>query len=69
MHNGFELEQIFPIKLNLASDFEINLLDNRNREWKYRKLRKLFLKACYFEKLELFNYSHAILNDSSLKVY
>jgi hypothetical protein len=70
LHNGFELEQIFPIKLNPASNFEINLLDNRNREWKYRKLRKLlFVKACYFEELELFKYNDAILKDSSSKIY
>jgi len=70
LHNGFELERVFPIKLNPASNFEINLLDNRNREWKYRKLRKLlFIKARYFEESDLFNYNEAILKDNSSKIY
>ncbi|MFC6102639.1 alpha-1,2-fucosyltransferase [Olivibacter domesticus] len=70
LHNGFELERIFPIRLHSASNFEINLLDSRNREWKYRKLRKLlFINAGYFEELDLFNYNEAILKDNSSKIY
>ena len=70
LHNGFELEKIFPIKLKHAIPFEINLLDHQNRRWKYRKLRRLlFVKGEYYEEKHLFSYNASLFDDLASKLY
>jgi len=70
VHNGFELERIFNIKLKQASQLEINLRDHRNRKWKYRKLRRItFLKPRYYEEEFLFSYDESLFVNTSLKIY
>ncbi|SEM69141.1 Glycosyl transferase family 11 [bacterium A37T11] len=69
-HNGFELEKIFPLRINHASRFEINFIDFRNRAWKYRKLRRLlFFKGGYYEEWPFFSYEDSIFRDHSSKIY
>ncbi|MEH6307019.1 alpha-1,2-fucosyltransferase [Olivibacter sp. CPCC 100613] len=70
LHNGFELENVFDIRLRRASALEVNLLDHRNRQWKYRKLRRLLLlKGEYYEEQTLFSYNASLFDDSSSKIY
>lgn len=70
LHNGFELKDVFDIKLKHASPLEVNLLDHRNRQWKYRKLRRLlFLKGEYYEEQTLFSYNASLFDDPRSKVY
>ncbi len=70
LHNGFELEEIFPVQLKYASLLEISLLDHRNRAWKYRKLRKLlFMKGEYYEEWPFFSYKASLFSDHAPKLY
>lgn len=70
LHNGFELESVFGIKLKHASPFEIKLLDHRNRQWKYRKLRRLlFVKGKYYEEETLFSYNSSLFDNPASKIY
>lgn len=70
LHNGFELENVFDIRLRHASALEVNLLDHRNRQWKYRKLRRLlFLKGEYYEEQTLFSYEASLFDDTRSKIY
>jgi hypothetical protein len=69
-HNGFELEAIFPIKLKRASPFLVRLFDDSFREWKYRKLRKIFnLMHAYKEEQNWFSYDEAYLEDTKSNLY
>lgn len=64
LHNGFELENIFDIKLNKISPFTKNVYNNHNRKWIYRKLRRLLnLKNAYQEEKSLFAFDPSILHD------
>lgn len=66
LHNGFEMESIFKVKLKYASNFEVGLLDTQNRQWKYRKMRRLlFVRGGYYEERDLFSYDENLLNDAS----
>jgi hypothetical protein len=70
LHNGFELEKIFNIKLNKISPFTKNLYNKHNRKWIYRKLRRLFnLKNAYQEEQSLFAYDPSILTDPKPRYY
>ncbi|MGK9119230.1 alpha-1,2-fucosyltransferase [Olivibacter jilunii] len=70
LHNGFELENVFDIRLKHASALEVNLLNHRNRQWKYRKLRRLlFLKGEYYEESKLFSYNASLFDDPTSKIY
>ncbi len=42
LHNGFELEHIFPIHLNHASRLEVSVYTVNNRKWIWRKLRRIY---------------------------
>src|SRR3546814_10278992 len=63
LHNGFELDQVFGIRLRQASPFEIRLYTPERKDWATRKLRRLYgtKKAWYAEKKE-FSYDHLIEN-------
>src|SRR3546814_4721131 len=52
LHNGFELDQVFGIRLRQASPFEIRLYTPERKDWATRKLRRLYgtKKAWYAEK-------------------
>ncbi len=70
LHNGFELEDVFAIKLKPVSPFFIYLFDDSFREWKYRKLRRIFnLKHAYQEEQNLFTYEEVYLTDNKSKMY
>ena len=64
LHNGFELEHIFNIRLNKITPFTRELYNKHNRKWIYRKLRRILnLKNAYQEEKALFAYDPTILTD------
>ena len=70
LHNGFELEAIFNIKLTEISAFEQNLYTRNNRKWLWRKLRRVLnTRSCYFEEKIPFSYSAELFNDHKSRYY
>jgi len=70
LHNGYELDKVFGIQLTEASKFETRLLDNQDRKWWYRKLRKILNKKnAYTEEKELFSYDKDIFKDKKDRLY
>ncbi len=70
LHNGFELEHIFPIHLNHASRFEVNVYTPNNRKWVWRKLRRIYgtRNAYLWEKNE-FQYDDSLYMDKANRYY
>ena len=70
LHNGFELEKIFPITLNKAHPFVIKLYDPVFRDWHIRKFRRLLnLKNAYYEEREPFQFDASIFKDKQKRLY
>ena len=70
LHNGFELEEVFPIALNKAHPFLIKLYDPSHRKWHLRKCRRLLgLKNAYYEEREFFQYDASIFKDKQKRLY
>lgn len=70
LHNGFELEKIFGIKLNNASSFAASLHDIHNRNWIYRKLRRLLnVKTKYQEESTQFSFDPSFLSNPKSGYY
>ncbi|MBD1420246.1 alpha-1,2-fucosyltransferase [Sphingobacterium chuzhouense] len=70
LHNGFELNDIFNIKLNTASEFDLNLYLPNNRKWKWRKLRRLYrTRRAYTEETMSFGYDRTIFSDKQNRYY
>lgn len=68
LHNGFELENIFDLKMNKVSPFKSNLY--YSKKWGYRKLRRLFgLKNTYITEKTLFSFDESILNNPKTTYY
>ncbi|SDK81065.1 Glycosyl transferase family 11 [Pedobacter sp. ok626] len=70
LHQGFELNRIFNIDLDLASSFSIDLYNIHNRKWMYRKLRSILgLKKAYFIEAEEFQYRPQIYQNVAPTYY
>ena len=70
LHNGFELERIFPIRLDKASPFWVKLYDPRHRSWLHRKLRRMTgLKQAFYEEKALFQYDSSPFKDKGSRLY
>lgn len=70
IHNGFELENIFPIKLNRATNFELNLLLPTNRKWTWRKLRRIAgTRTAYWEDSPEFQFHEHLLKNKQSQYY
>lgn len=70
LHNGFELENIFPVKLEKASSFDLKLYLPYNRKWIWRKLRQLnSSKNTYLEENTFFSYQPNIFQDYKKRYY
>jgi len=70
LHNGFELETIFNIKLPEISSFERNIYTRNNGSWLWRKLRRIYnTKNAYLEESPQFAYSEQIFEDSKSHYY
>lgn len=70
LHQGFELQEVFGIKLRPASKFEIQLYTPENRAWVWRKLRRLYrAKDAYHEENPLFGYDQSIYHDKRNRYY
>lgn len=70
LHNGFELQDIFGIQLNIKSSFEFNFYNTVNQRWIWRKLRKIYPKKySYTEELSEFNFDESIFQDKKNKYY
>lgn len=70
LHNGFELEHVFGIRLRLASPLEIRVYTPERSDWATRKLRRLYgaKNAWYPEKSE-FSYDRLITGDKRSRYY
>lgn len=70
LHNGYELEHVFGIRLRQADPFEIRLYTPERRDWTTRKLRRLYgtKKAWYSEKEE-FAFDPLIAGDKGSRYY
>lgn len=71
LHNGFELEDVFPsIALKKTSRTDLNLYTNNNREWIWRKLRRLNgSKNVYWEESPQFAYHENVFHDKRGRYY
>lgn len=70
LHNGFELEDIFNLKLQKATDFERNLYLPNNRKWIWRKLRRLVgTRNVYWEENPKFQFNPQTLEDKRPRYY
>ncbi|WP_418361116.1 alpha-1,2-fucosyltransferase [Sphingobacterium detergens] len=70
LHNGFELETIFNIKLPEISSFERNIYTRYNGSWLWRKLRRVYnTKNAYLEESPQFTYSAKIFEDNKSHYY
>ncbi|WP_343557922.1 alpha-1,2-fucosyltransferase [Sphingobacterium sp.] len=70
LHNGFELEAVFNIKLPQLNTFEKNIYTRNNNKWLWRKLRRLYnTKHIYFEETSPFSYTKDIFEDSRSRYY
>lgn len=70
LHNGFELETVFKIKLPQLSTFETKIYTRNNNKWLWRKLRQIYnTKNVYFEETVPFSYSKQIFEDDRSRYY
>lgn len=70
LHNGYELERIFNIRLKSPSKLQLALLKPDQRKWKYRKLKSLFLlKNSYREEPVYFQFDSSFLNPKGHHYY
>ena len=70
LHNGFELERVFPITLDKASPFLVKLYDPHYRSWWIRKMRRVVgLKHAFYEEKALFHYDPSPFEDKSNRLY
>lgn len=70
LHNGFELETIFNIKLPQLTAFEKNIYTQNNEKWLWRKLRRLYnTKRAYLEETTPFSYAKEIFEDKKSRYY
>ncbi|MGO1243991.1 MAG: alpha-1,2-fucosyltransferase [Sphingobacterium sp.] len=70
LHNGFELEKIFGVKLRKAHNFEIKLHDTTDRRWIWRKLRRIAgTKNAYHQESKPFAYDASIFKNKKNKYY
>ena len=67
-HNGFELENVFGIKLDSVSDFELKLYSKQ--KWKYKKLRQLLLiDEPYIEEEDQYTFNNKHYDDERSRIY
>lgn len=68
VHNGFEIENIFDIKLNKISSFSSEL--HTSKSWLFRKIRRLLnLKGSYKEETNLFSFDPDMFSNPKNKYY
>jgi hypothetical protein len=70
LHNGLELEEIFPIKLAIVSASVAKLYNPDFNEWHNRKLRRILgLKGAYYQEQQEFFFDTDIFKDVKKKYY
>ncbi|WP_026905321.1 alpha-1,2-fucosyltransferase [Pedobacter glucosidilyticus] len=70
LHNGLELEEIFPIKLDIVSASVAKLYNPDFNEWHHRKLRRILgLKGAYYQEQQEFYFDTEIFKDVKKKYY
>jgi hypothetical protein len=70
LHNGFELERIFGIRIHKTNLLIKDLYNGDNRNWFLRKLRRLLrLKKTYKAEHDLFSFDRAVFDDSEIIYY
>jgi len=70
LHNGFELEDIFPVKLEMATSFHLNLYQPYSRKWIWRKLKRLNgSKNAYLEETPFFSYQPNLFKENKKRYF
>lgn len=70
LHNGFEIEKVFGVKINKASSFLVKIFDKENSAWKYRKLRRIMgTKNAVLDEKKEFVFDNDILNNAKNLMY
>lgn len=70
LHNGYELEAVFNVKLDQLSKTEASFFLENDRRWLIRKLRKIFkLRIPLFYERREFKYDKYIVEDPSSLYY
>ncbi|WP_225975221.1 hypothetical protein [Anseongella ginsenosidimutans] len=70
LHNGFELEDVFGIRLQQAGPFAIRLYTPERRDWATRKLRRLYgTKNAWYPEEKEFTYDPLIAVDKHPRYY
>ncbi|SEK35927.1 alpha-1,2-fucosyltransferase [Parapedobacter koreensis] len=70
LHQGFELERVFGIKLPQINDFERKLYLPVDRQWLWRKLRQVCgTKHSYWEERQLFSFDESIFREKAKRYY
>jgi hypothetical protein len=70
LHNGFELERIFPLTVDQPHPFLVKLYDPHYRGWLIRKLRRIAnLKHAFYEEKTLFQYDARLFEDKGSRLY
>ncbi|MBC8052888.1 MAG: alpha-1,2-fucosyltransferase [Sphingobacteriaceae bacterium] len=70
LHNGFELERVFGIKIPLASEYDIRIYRNENQDFITRKIRQLKgVKRAYQSENIFFGFESEIFKDPKPRYY
>lgn len=70
LHNGYELERVFSVSVETISSFERSLYTPDNRDWVWRKLRRLYgTKDAFFEERNGFCFDESIYQDKKNRYY
>ncbi|WP_316792775.1 alpha-1,2-fucosyltransferase [Pedobacter frigoris] len=70
LHNGFELEDLFDIRVSRASLFKSKLYQVHHKKWIYRKLRRVLnLKKAYQEEINLFGFDPEVFTNPKPAYY
>ncbi len=70
LHNGYELDRVFGISLDLASPFEQVLYTPEKREWIWRKLRRMYgTRDAFCEEKESFGFDESVYQDKANRYY
>jgi hypothetical protein len=70
LHNGFEVQNIFDLHIDIAPTFISRVYYTPERKWIFRKLRKIFnIKNMYYEETSPFNFNQELFSNEHTKYY
>ena len=70
LHQGFELEKVFGIRLEHASSLELRVYSSERRDWLTRKLRRIYrTKQAEYTEREEFRFDPSIYQDPCPRIF